>query len=324
MAKKKDHITKSDEFQRYLNNQMSAGERHAFEKKLLEADFEQEALEGMEQFSPEEIGSDLSQLQITLSKKARTESGFNYWRVAAAIVLLGVFSYFIYYVIDGDSRPQIAQQKEIEKAEQKSSEAPVAAIPDSTIEEPPPAIAYNKKIEKEEDSKVQLPVTEQKKVECAGQEIVEDIELNLDMEALEAADEILLQEELEPAGLPTLAHEPEPEIIDQTVTIQEVEATRSKERLAPTAVWREDFDNEMKMSRAAAPAQAPNTRIITGRIMSAEDDEALSGVNVIVKGSGVGTITDIEGNYSIEVPENEDVTLVYSSVGYTQEEVEVE
>jgi hypothetical protein len=69
MAKKKDHITKSDEFQRYLNNQMSAGERHAFEKKLLEADFEQEALEGMEQFSPEEIGSDLSQLQITLSKK---------------------------------------------------------------------------------------------------------------------------------------------------------------------------------------------------------------------------------------------------------------
>jgi hypothetical protein len=57
--------------------------------------------------------------------------------------------------------------------------------------------------------------------------------------------------------------------------------------------------------------------------MSAEDDEALSGVNVIVKGSGGGTITDIEGNYSIEVPENEDVTLVYSSVGYSQEEVAV-
>jgi TonB family protein len=324
MAKKKDHITRSEEFQRYLDNQMSAGERHAFEKKLLEDDFEQEALEGMEQYSPEEIGSDLSQLQSELSKIARSESGFNYWRVAAAIVLLGVFSYFIYYVIDGDSRPQIAQQKEIEKAEQKSSEAPVAAIPDSTIEEPPPAIAYNKKIEKEEDSKVQIPVTEQKKVECAGQEIVEDIELNLDMEALEAADEILLQEELEPAGLPTLAHEPEPEIIDQTVTIQEVEATRSKKTLAPTAVWREDFDNEMKMSRSAAPAQAANTRIITGRIMSVEDDEALPGVNVIVKGSGGGTITDIEGNYSIEVPENEDVTLVYSSVGYTQEEVAVD
>jgi hypothetical protein len=63
MAKKKDHITRSEEFQRYLDNQMSAGERHAFEKKLLEDDFEQEALEGMEQYSPEEIGSDLSQLQ---------------------------------------------------------------------------------------------------------------------------------------------------------------------------------------------------------------------------------------------------------------------
>jgi TonB family protein len=323
MDKKNDHITKPEEFLRYRDNQMSAGERHAFEKKLLEDDFEQEALEGMEQFATEEISSDLSQLQTELSKKSSSKSGVNYWRVAAAIVLLGVFSYFIYYVIDGDSRPQIGQQKEIEKIEQKSSEAPAAAIPDSTIGKLPPAIAYNKKIEKEDDAKVEIPVTEQNKVERGEQEIVEDIELNLDMDVLEAADEKLLQEELEPAGLPTLAHEPEPEIIDQTVTIQEVEATRSKKTLAPTAAWKEDFDNEMKMSRSAAPAQAANTRTITGRIMSVEDDEALPGVNVIVKGSGVGTITDIEGNYSIEVPENEGVTLVYSSVGYSQEEVEV-
>jgi TonB family protein len=322
MAKKKDHITKSEEFQRYLNNRMSSGERHAFEKKLLEDDFEQEALEGMEQFPPEEISSDLGQLQAEISKKARSESGFKYWRVAAAIVLLSVFSFFIYYVIDGDSRPQIAQQKEIETTEQKSSEAPKIAIPDSEVEELPPDIAYNKKIEKEEDSKLQIPVTEQKKVDRGEQEIIEDIELNLDMDALEAADEILLQEELEPAGLPILAHEPEPEIIDQTVTIQEVEATRSKERVAPTAVWKEDFDNEMKMSRAAAPTKAPNTRTITGRIMSVEDDEALPGVNVTLKGSSAGTLTDIDGYYKIDVPEDEDVTLVYSSVGYSPEEVE--
>jgi hypothetical protein len=132
MAKKKDHITKSDEFQRYLNNQMSAGERHAFEKKLLEADFEQEALEGMEQFSPEEIGSDLSQLQITLSKKARTESGFNYWRAAAAVGLLVIFSYCIYYVIDGDSSNSDRTTKGDRNKPIKSHRKPLsAAIPDS-------------------------------------------------------------------------------------------------------------------------------------------------------------------------------------------------
>lgn len=324
MAEKKDHITKSEEFQRYLDNQMSVGERHAFEKKLLEDDFEQEALEGMEQFSSKEIGSDLGRLQAELSKKAKSASAFNYWRVAAAIVLLGIFSYFIYYVIDDDSRTQIAQQKEIEKTEQKSSEAPTRAIPDSTVEELPPAIAYNKKIEKQNDVKAEIPVTEQKTTEDTEQGITEDLDLNLEMDEEELASEMLLQEELEPAGLPTLAHEPEPEIIDQTVTIQEVEATRSKKTLAPTAVQKEDFNNEMKMSRAATPANAPNTRTITGRIMSVEDDEALPGVNVTLKGSAAGTITDIEGNYSIEVPENEDVTLVYSSVGYTQEEVAVD
>jgi TonB family protein len=42
-----------------------------------------------------------------------------------------------------------------------------------------------------------------------------------------------------------------------------------------------------------------------------------------MKGSVAGAITDIDGYYTIEVPENENVTLVYSSVGYNQEEVAV-
>jgi TonB family protein len=323
MARDKYHITKLEEYKRYLHNQMSSGERHAFEKRLLEDDFEQEAMEGIEQFSPDEIGSDLGQLRTELSKNIGSVTGFNYWRVAAAIVLLGVFSYFIYYVIDGDSGPDIAQTKEIPKTEQRQSEASRTSVPDSLPEELPPAIAYNKKIEKQDDTKVELSVTEQKNAEVPEQGIAEDMELNLEIGEEELADKMLLQEELEPAGLPILAHEPEPEIIDQTVTIQEVEATRSKETLAPTAVWKEDFENEMKMSRAATRAKVPNTRTITGRIMSVEDDEALPGVNVTLKGSAAGTITDIDGYYQIEVPEDQDVTLVYSSVGYTQEEVEV-
>jgi len=48
----------------------------------------------------------------------------------------------------------------------------------------------------------------------------------------------------------------------------------------------------------------------------------LPGVNVLVKGTTTGTITDIDGNYSIEVPD-EDETLVFSSIGYTTMEVAV-
>ncbi len=63
------------------------------------------------------------------------------------------------------------------------------------------------------------------------------------------------------------------------------------------------------------------TRNITGKVTSYEDNEGLPGVNVVEKGSSNGTVTDVQGNYSLEVSEG--ATLVFSSVGYTPEEVEV-
>lgn len=63
-------------------------------------------------------------------------------------------------------------------------------------------------------------------------------------------------------------------------------------------------------------------RSVTGQITSSDDQEALPGVNVILKGTSTGTVTDISGNYSLEVPE-QDAILVFSSVGYVTEEVTV-
>lgn len=61
---------------------------------------------------------------------------------------------------------------------------------------------------------------------------------------------------------------------------------------------------------------------INGRVISSEDNEGLPGVNVIVKGTSQGTVTDVAGNYSLEVPGEESI-LVFSSVGFTKEEVVV-
>ena len=63
-------------------------------------------------------------------------------------------------------------------------------------------------------------------------------------------------------------------------------------------------------------------RNVTGQVTSAEDGMTLPGVNVIVKGTNQGTVTDIDGNYSISVPE--DATLVYSFLGFEGREMQVE
>ena len=61
---------------------------------------------------------------------------------------------------------------------------------------------------------------------------------------------------------------------------------------------------------------------VTGRVTSASDGSGIPGANVVVKDTQNGTITDIDGNYSLDVP-NADATLVFSYVGYNSEEVAI-
>ncbi len=56
--------------------------------------------------------------------------------------------------------------------------------------------------------------------------------------------------------------------------------------------------------------------------VSDENGESLPGVNVVAKSTTIGTVTDIEGTYSLSVPENTS-TLVFTSVGYQSTEVTI-
>ncbi len=61
---------------------------------------------------------------------------------------------------------------------------------------------------------------------------------------------------------------------------------------------------------------------IKGKVTDSQTGESLPGVNVLVKGTTNGASTDKEGAYSIQV-ENSNTTLVFSFIGYTNEEIEV-
>jgi CarboxypepD_reg-like domain len=63
-------------------------------------------------------------------------------------------------------------------------------------------------------------------------------------------------------------------------------------------------------------------RVVTGKIVAKEDGSALPGVNVLVKGSTSGTVTDMDGQFRVSVPSG-DVTLVFSFIGYQTQEMVV-
>src|SRR5690349_5574839 len=64
-------------------------------------------------------------------------------------------------------------------------------------------------------------------------------------------------------------------------------------------------------------------RTVTGRVTATEDGSALPGVNVLVKGTTNGTMTDSDGKYSIVASSSNDA-LVYSFVGLKTQEVAID
>ncbi len=61
---------------------------------------------------------------------------------------------------------------------------------------------------------------------------------------------------------------------------------------------------------------------ISGTVTSFEDDEPLPGVSIYVKGTTIGTITDLDGEYNFTVPANTS-TLVFSFIGFATEEIDI-
>jgi TonB-linked SusC/RagA family outer membrane protein len=63
-------------------------------------------------------------------------------------------------------------------------------------------------------------------------------------------------------------------------------------------------------------------KAVTGKVIGASDKLPLTGVTVLVKGTAVGTLTDIDGKYSLNVPNNQ-ATLQFSFVGFGSQEIVV-
>ena len=66
------------------------------------------------------------------------------------------------------------------------------------------------------------------------------------------------------------------------------------------------------------------TRTITGTVTSDEDNEPVIGASVVVKGNAsIGTVTDIDGKFSLRVPDNA-TTLIFSYIGLEPQEAAIQ
>ncbi|HNV31100.1 MAG TPA: carboxypeptidase-like regulatory domain-containing protein, partial [Cyclobacteriaceae bacterium] len=62
---------------------------------------------------------------------------------------------------------------------------------------------------------------------------------------------------------------------------------------------------------------------ISGTVKDGTTGEPLAGVNIVVKGRVIGTISNTSGQYSLKVNQEPPFTLVFSFIGFSTQELEV-
>ncbi len=69
------------------------------------------------------------------------------------------------------------------------------------------------------------------------------------------------------------------------------------------------------------PVELAAQDITVSGVVVDSNKEPIIGSNVVLKGATIGTITDLDGKYHLSVPENG--TLIFSSIGYTSQEIAI-
>ena len=90
-----------------------------------------------------------------------------------------------------------------------------------------------------------------------------------------------------------------------------------KKLFAGTNVNYRIVNNQIILSKAQATQQS---KLVKGKVVD-KNGEPIIGANVVVKGTTNGTITDIDGNFSLEVSGNAQLAISY--IGYAAQEVAV-
>ncbi len=62
---------------------------------------------------------------------------------------------------------------------------------------------------------------------------------------------------------------------------------------------------------------------VSGKVMESGADEPLTGVNISIRGSLIGTVSDVEGNFVLKTDTPPPFVLQFSFMGYAKEEIEI-
>ncbi len=302
MTKKQAHITKEN-LQRYLNNEMDGRERNEFERLLQKKPFEAEALEGIEQIGSKQFQDDINELQEKIKPKKK-KSNLPYRIAAIALLLISTSIVLIQINKEKPNNKVVLNQEEPNKKEATkeptttTKEEDVVEIPEEIAEEG--LLVTEKTLQKGQPIIETTPKPETLTQQPVGEKQTETIPLS------DKAREIQIPISVDKKGKTEKAEKKLP-----------IEPNKISQEKLTKAVF-----DASGTSRALTKQTSLDIRedtnlynLVRGKVVFAEDKQPIPGATIFVKGTQLGTTTDLEGNFNFEVPKNTSNTFVASFVG---------
>ncbi|GCC52393.1 hypothetical protein SanaruYs_26300 [Chryseotalea sanaruensis] len=311
----------SKDIERYLNGEMTPAERHALEKKSLSDPFLADALEGAELITSVDFEQDVNALNKAIDLRIKKESKNKtllFWslRIAAGLLILFIATYLILNLGDKiKSTPNLSDQQPIQKPDtnQLKKDSSATGMSNNQL-----ALVEEKVIQKKEPTD-KLKSVERKNNTLKTPEIEAEKAVVADITETEPQAEEIKTEIIAPAITTSRAEIEEKKMSPVTASeVAKEDETVVSSRLRGTNA---DRNAKKSFSDQGANPQLP-AATISGVVTSAEDGSPLPGVNVVLKGTTIGTITDVEGRFKLDSATIAS-TLVYSFIGLRTKEVSV-
>jgi TonB family protein len=307
-----NHLTQ-EQLVRYHEGEMADAEVHLVEEHLLNCSLCSEALEGITLMDAQAYSASMAELQQRLNQriskeKERPAFAIWQWGIAASVLLAVSVAIYFFISLSADRRQeQMAQQPGTDSVE-------VPLLVPETL-----ALREAENADQGDDSlpaPPEKPVQPQQKASVVKPSLLAEVE-DAYLADIEVQFEVTPPLAMEAVDLKSIA------IADTAVNNNLAQRTieppavvnHLQGKVAGVAV-------KPKSSAFAVPMGVMAGRRVEGIVYSAEDGNPLPGVNVVVKGTSIGTITDVDGKYILEVPAN--ATLVFAYIGSESRELLVQ
>ena len=278
----------------YIRGLRKGKEAHRLEKESMQDPFLADAMDGYNQVEGNhEQRIEKLRMQVSAHSAKKKSTYAITWSIAACLIIgFGISSYFLFLKKSMTDEVFIAEESVSIKLA-KPAAPPTPAIPATPT----------------------VPATPQKEIALATTKVKTDSTPISEITARQADKKDMIakiQTTSQPQGAPVAAVPMMEEVSEETAAFQEVVATID--------TFESESDKKMKMAKVATIL--PQNNMIKG-IVTDKKGEPLIGASVAYKGTNIGTITNMNGEFSL-VKKDGKKQLTAQFIGYDPVEIRVD